>query len=339
MVSLPADFKLASITSAANIPGTEKFLVTLTQPSSKNEMLRVPHLYEATYDKLSGFNAINPWEYSGIEDSTSCGYATINAGGNMVVFSKQGKNTKGADLYLSKRTGDSWSKPESLAVLNTEMDEMAPMFSGDSLLTFASNGRPGYGGLDLYSVKLDGSNFGEIKHLKAPINSFRDDLNLTWFNDSVALFTSNRLGGKGDDDVYSAYFEKEKLPVTDTVNHELEEYLANWTDKIILFDYDKYSIKDQKMIEEIAEALKKIKGLEVVIEGRTDSRGVEIYNMELGRQRALSVRNEFIKLGVQDSSIETISKGEEEAIVDCSKGCSEEQHQQNRVAIIKIKKN
>ena len=49
----------------------------------------------------------------------------------------------------------------------------------------------------------------------------------------------------------------------------------------------------------------------VLIEGNTDNRGTNEYNMALGERRALSAKKYLIELGVSEGRIRTISYGEE----------------------------
>lgn len=337
-ITLPEEFRQSAVTSASLLNGEGLFILTIAEPASANEAKRAPHLYLAKFDDSNfSFSDIQPWNYSGFEDSTGCAYASVNSRGDQMVFTKIGKRTKGSDLYLSTLSNGSWSKPVALNDLNTVFDEIAPMFIGDTLLSFSSNGRPGYGSLDIFTAQVNENGFGNIVHLKAPLNSFSDDFNYSLINDTTMYFTSNRASGIGDDDVYSYTLPRKIEPIVDTVS-ELDVFLANWQDQRIYFDFDKFTIRDQKVIEEIAAALIKFDGLQIVIEGHTDIRGKEIYNLELGKQRAQAVNNEFVKLGVNSSNVNVVSKGESDLQVDCSKGCTEEQHQQNRVAIIKIKK-
>lgn len=336
-ISLPSKYKFTALTSIASLNGKEQFLLTLTEPSSEDFVLRLPHLYVATWNGEGSFENIAPWIYSGIEDTSACAYATVTEDGERVIFTKQGRMTNGADLYTSIFENGSWSKPLSFEALNTPYDEMFPLISGDSVLVFSSNGRPGYGALDLYKVSFNGMNFGRIEHLKAPINSSRDDFNFTWLNDSSAMFTSNRSDGSGDDDIYKVIFPKVPSNEGDsTTKTEEQDYISNWSNKKIYFDYDKFSIRDQNIIEDIALALKKFEGVKIVIEGHTDSRGDEKYNLELGKQRARTVYNEFVKLGVDSKDLDIVSKGESDPLIDCGKGCTDMEHQQNRVAIIKL---
>ena len=47
------------------------------------------------------------------------------------------------------------------------------------------------------------------------------------------------------------------------------------------------------------------------IEGNTDPRGTNEYNMALGERRALSAKKYLVNLGISDSRLSTISFGEE----------------------------
>lgn len=64
--------------------------------------------------------------------------------------------------------------------INTADDEESPFFhAATSTLVFASNGRVGMGGFDLYSTKGDFASWGEVKNLGYPINSTKDDMYFT----------------------------------------------------------------------------------------------------------------------------------------------------------------
>lgn len=63
------------------------------------------------------------------------------------------------------------------AAINTEGDEQAPFYhSASGTLVFASNGRQGMGGFDLYASKLSGSQWGAAGNMGFPVNSSRDDI-------------------------------------------------------------------------------------------------------------------------------------------------------------------
>ena len=82
-----------------------------------------------------------------------------------------------------------------------------------------------------------------------------------------------------------------------------------------LFDFDKADLKPQadKMLQELAQNLKKRGSDPVQITGFTDSKGDEEYNKKLSLRRANSVKDWLVKNGIQNEII-TIGKGEAEPI-------------------------
>ncbi len=86
--------------------------------------------------------------------------------------------------------------------INTEGDEMFPWVSADGKLYFASSGHPSLGGLDLFvAVRKEG--LINVENLGVPMNSPKDDFGLSYVTRTRGYFSSNRDGGKGDDDVYA----------------------------------------------------------------------------------------------------------------------------------------
>lgn len=67
--------------------------------------------------------------------------------------------------------------------------------------------------------------------------------------------------------------------------------------------------------------------LRFVLEGHTDDRGSEEYNLALGDRRAEVVREYLVRKGIAPSRIETVSIGEERPFVS---GSTEEAYSQNR---------
>ncbi|MCV9387964.1 OmpA family protein [Reichenbachiella ulvae] len=86
--------------------------------------------------------------------------------------------------------------------INTPGNEIFPYVGGTGVLYFSSDGHPGFGGLDLFEATR---NSGKVvmENLGQPMNSAGDDFGLFLFNPSRGFFTSNRKGGKGDDDIYT----------------------------------------------------------------------------------------------------------------------------------------
>ena len=120
------------------------------------------------------------------------------------------------DLYKSTWNGSQWNKPINLGEsINSAGKEMFPYVDKDGILYFSTNGRDGLGGLDVFAAKeqSDGTYF--ITNMGAPINSAFDDFGFVIRRDSLTGFlTSNRTGGKGDDDNYSFTVNKIELTTT-----------------------------------------------------------------------------------------------------------------------------
>ena len=79
------------------------------------------------------------------------------------------------------------------------------------------------------------------------------------------------------------------------------------------FDYDSSVVRanDKSKIEAVANQLKSNSASAVRVAGHTDERGTEEYNRSLGERRALAIREELIKLGIEATRVDTISYGED----------------------------
>ena len=102
--------------------------------------------------------------------------------------------------------------------INTSGNELFPYVAEDAKLYFASDGHPGYGGLDIFVVaRANGKT--AIENLGQPVNSTGDDFGIFLFRADRGFFTSNREGGKGDDNIYTFVNEDPNLKV---VNYYLQ---------------------------------------------------------------------------------------------------------------------
>jgi peptidoglycan-associated lipoprotein len=99
--------------------------------------------------------------------------------------------------------------------------------------------------------------------------------------------------------------------------------------KDIFFDFDKYNIRSdaEPVLQEDADVLKKNPNITVVIEGYADIRGTNAYNLRLAQRRANATKAYLVKLGVDPSRIQTVSKGETSKF---AAGSTEEAFQLNR---------
>jgi peptidoglycan-associated lipoprotein len=87
--------------------------------------------------------------------------------------------------------------------------------------------------------------------------------------------------------------------------------------KGIYFEFDSYTLSEEskRVLQANAEWIKAHPTANLVIEGHTDERGSDVYNMALGENRARSANNYLVSLGVSPDRIRIISYGEEKPAV------------------------
>lgn len=162
-------------------------------------------IYEAKSDGNDRWSSIKELPFC--SDDYSVGHPTLSADEQALYFVSDMPGGYGeTDIYVSYRSGDSWSTPENLGPeINTEGREMFPYISKDGTLYFASDALPGLGGLDIFASQLqDDGTWSAPENLRYPINTNADDFSfIIDASNAKGYFSSNRPGGKGDDDIYS----------------------------------------------------------------------------------------------------------------------------------------
>ena len=152
----------------------------------------------------------------------------------------------GTDIYSAQMdTRGRFSRVRNLGPeINTAGNELFPYIAEDAKLYFASDGHPGYGGLDLFVVKRSGGKT-VIENLAQPVNSSGDDFSIFLFRPDRGFFTSNREGGKGDDDIYTFVNEDPNLKV---VNYYLQgiTYTQDKEGKMQILPNTKVNLMDGK---------------------------------------------------------------------------------------------
>ena len=120
----------------------------------------------------------------------------------------------GTDIYVAKRDPRGrWVDVRNLGeAINTFGNEVFPFVSDDGKLYFSSDGHPGFGQLDLF-LATRARGVITVRNMGEPINSPDDDFGLHEFNATRGFFTSNRQGGKGDDDIYTYVNEDPDLKI------------------------------------------------------------------------------------------------------------------------------
>lgn len=177
------------------------------------------------------------------KDDYSVAHPALSLDEKTLYFASDMPGTLGqSDLFkVSINNDGTYGLPENLGSgINTEGRETFPFISNANELYFASDGRPGLGGLDVYVSTIDKTgNFSTIQNIGTPINGPQDDFAFLIDTKSKnGFFSSNRGGGKGYDDIYK-FTELRKLTCEQLLSglitdQESGEIIAN--SKISLFD-------------------------------------------------------------------------------------------------------
>lgn len=122
-------------------------------------------------------------------------------------------DSQGMDLYVIEHRNGQWSQPLRLGPeINSSKDEVFPYWSADGRLYFASNGRPGHGGFDIYHSRKKAGVWSEAYNLGSPVNSSQDDIAyVDHGKGNTGYFCSNRSKKNGRYE-YGAYSFKRILP-------------------------------------------------------------------------------------------------------------------------------
>jgi outer membrane protein OmpA-like peptidoglycan-associated protein len=151
-------------------------------------------------------------------DHYSVMHPTLSVDGKEIYFSSDMPGGYGGlDIYYCKILGNinsnnnskkliGLSKPINLGNnINTEGNEVFPFYMDSNTLFYASDGRIGLGGLDIFmSHNFLDSSLITIDNIGIPFNSPKDDFSFFLSQDiKFGFLSSNRDGGKGDDDIYS----------------------------------------------------------------------------------------------------------------------------------------
>ena len=164
-------------------------------------------MFKATINEKGEWVNIIPMPFNDVQYSV--GHPALSDDERTLFFISDMPGSLGqTDVFKVEINNSGFGNPENLGdKINTSSKEFSPFIDGD-VIYFSSDRPGGMGGLDVYATKLADFIPNPIL-LNGPINSKNDDFTFILNKEKrVGYLSSNRGGGKGDDDIY--YFVEEE---------------------------------------------------------------------------------------------------------------------------------
>lgn len=217
IVSFSPDGQTMYLTKARRSP-TSNTSVEIFTSSRSDATWSAPQKYEITADTLSAF-----------------GHPAISPDGKTLYFCSDMPGGFGGKDIWRVTIGERIGSLENLGPqINTAGDEMFPYMRADTLLYFASDGHPGFGGLDLFKATLNSTgDRWSVENMGLPMNSDGDDFGITFGPGESGFFSSNRGDKKGYDHIYSFELPELKVTISGMVMDKDEEPVAKAVIRIV----------------------------------------------------------------------------------------------------------
>ncbi|MGB5394073.1 MAG: OmpA family protein [Lutimonas sp.] len=179
------------------------------QKKSKNQRMEI---FRAKVDENGKWRDIEKLPFNDKQSST--GYPALSPDGKKLFFvSDRLPSQGGNDIFVVEIKNETdFGVPQNLGkTINTSGNETTPFINSNNIMYFASDGHETKGGLDIFAAEVFDNHVSEVYHLEEPINSLNDDFAYI-INDqtNTGYFTSNRLQGNENNDLYAFNLEKDK---------------------------------------------------------------------------------------------------------------------------------
>lgn len=276
-----------------------------------------------------------PLEIDDYYNDTTIAMMTIsNDEKSMILALKRKDGLGGHDLYLSRNLDDHlhWSRPELIAQLSTQGDEISPFIAyDDRTLYFSTNGRGGVGGYDIFLVRrLDSTwmHWSEPMNLGEPFNtpSFDAYFTISARGDTAYFSSAHETSTKGfgKSDIWKIVLNSRfrpgfNLPQGSAWDPTMSEKDLKGTlmrlDKV-LFDVGKSTLKHESvdMLNNVVELMRRLPGLSIEIQGHTDADGDRGRNMKLSQDRADAVVAYLVSKGTSPGRLSAHGYGPDRPI-------------------------
>jgi len=177
-----------------------------------------PRIYKATFDTATTeLVDVKKVSIKKLSDNIGAGHPALSNDGKTLYFSSNLEDGfGGSDLYSSVLGEDGkWQEPINLGgYINTPGDEVFPVVN-DTVLYYSTNGKAGFGCLDIFKANISPKGIGNPIILASPQNSPADDFGilLNPNDEKYGFVSSNRYPGHGDDDLFQFRPEPSKTYV------------------------------------------------------------------------------------------------------------------------------
>ncbi len=312
---------------------------------AEDEKIKVAHISIYRAELVNG-------EWTNIErvpfasDQYSTEHPSLSPDGSKLYFASDMPGSLGSfDIYVVDVNADgSYGEPTNLGpTINSEHREQFPFISNEDVLYFSSNGKTGFGNLDIFRSELKNGTFEEAQNLGGTVNSGNDDFAFVIKpNEDKGHFTSVN---NGTESLYSFVREENKRPEPVVAKELTEVNEVTGAQQLrdvsnIYFDFDKSEILPQAevVLDRVVKIMKDYPRLEIEIGSHSDARGTDEYNMDLSERRAAATLEYIVSKGIDRNRLSSKGYGESMPLNECTKPdmCTEEQYAKNRRSEFKV---
>lgn len=287
------------------------------------------------------------------------GFPFVDSNGTLYFCSDAHLGMGGLDVFAAEANGNSFGEAKNLGLgVNSSEDDFAYSYNPSTDEGYVSSNRKGgKGSDDIYKIKkiescdviinvivVDAGNDEPIANaqldlydnlenkLKSQTTESNGTGKITAACDQAHVVQAFKEGYESNAETVASSKEGEKIirialrPIDEIVEGDMVKLNP------ILFDFDKHNIKPQAAFEldKLVQLMQKNPEMTINVEGHTDNRGSDAYNLDLSERRAKSTVQYVISKGIDKSRISGKGFGESKPAVTCGDNCSEEQHQKNR---------
>ncbi|TGL63147.1 OmpA family protein [Leptospira ognonensis] len=218
-----------------------------------------------------------------------------------------------AKIFITKKSGDVWSDPKPLpAPINDEHATIAAAFNDEGTILFFSSNRPGgYGGFDLYMMKIENGKYNNLENLGNDINSDSDEGYIIYQQVKKTFLFCRRVANRSFD-IFSASIPKKPNLIEEALKENQKVSIDT-----IYFERASSKLKNESTasLDNIVDYLHENPKTKMRIIGHTDLIGNFEDNMSLSKERATSVKEYLIRKGVDERRLETTGKGPSEPLI------------------------